>query len=69
MKTAMRPCCDGTRRELREAVVGAQVGNGDRLAGLERRDARAFAELGLQLLEAQRRVVRRGRRSAGSLPA
>ena len=60
---------DGTRREVREALVGAEVGNGDGLAGLVRGDARPFAELGLQLLEAQRRVVGRGRRSAGSFPA
>ena len=65
----MRPVRDGPRREVREAIVGPQVGNGDGLARLERGDARAFAELGLQLLEAQRRRRRTRRRSAGSFPA
>ena len=50
-------CVDRARRELREAAVDAQVGNRDRVPRVVGRQARAFAELRLQLFEPQRRGI------------
>nr|WP_254185397.1 hypothetical protein [Nocardioides panacis] len=48
------------RPELREAVVHTQVGDGHRAARLEGEHARALGQVGLQPLEQQRGLVRRG---------
>ena len=45
------------RPERRERVRAAQVGHGDRLPRLVRAEAGTLADLGLQLLEAQRRII------------
>ena len=60
-----REHCGQTRRgrggrELRKAVVVAQVGHRDGLAGSERRDARPLRVLSLEALIAKRRCVRSG---------
>ena len=46
-----------SRHEIREPALASQIGHGDGLARVVGREARTFAQLGLQLLEAQGIVV------------
>ena len=55
-----QPGRPGRRGEHREPIVGVQVGDRHGLPGFVRHQARALADLGLQLLEAQRGLVRSG---------